>query len=128
MKAFRRKRRPGNRAMTKVEVSRVLTAKECMCVACYVRAQEGLMPSEYIAVVSDYNHTKSGNIRRGHGKGYALCLWHHKRQIEVDGWTFAQMTEVFGVSLLDGSRLFHEAYGSDDDLILLQDQLLLEAA
>lgn len=127
MKAFRRKRRPGNRAMTKVESCRVLAAKETMCLACYVRSQAGLMPSECIAVVNDYNHTKSGNVRRGHEKGYALCLWHHKRQIEVDGWTFAQMTEVFGISLMDGSRLFHEAYGSDDKLIALQSQLL-EAA
>jgi hypothetical protein len=27
----------------------------------------------------DYNHAKSGNVRRGHAYGFALCTWHHRR-------------------------------------------------
>ncbi len=116
---LRRKRRAGNRAMTKAEGMRVVASK-CRCMPCLVWARAGNMPMEDVAVECDYDHSKSGNIRRGHGKGFGSCLWHHKRQIEADGWTHAQMRAHFGPSLMDGSRLFRDAYGSDDELIALQ--------
>lgn len=123
MKAFRRKRRPGNRQPTKAEGERIEQAKTCACIPCLVWASLGNMPMEDVAELSDYNHAKSGNIRRGHGKGYAGCLWHHRGRVE-DGWTHQTMRAHFGPSLMDGSRLFHETYGDDDDLILIQNRLL----
>ena len=71
----------------------------------------------------DYNHAKSGNIRRGHMQGYALCGYHHRR-IPFDGYTHADMRFSFGPSLMDGSRLFHETYGPDDELIELQTKII----
>jgi hypothetical protein len=124
VKSYRRKRRPGNRAMTLAESARVEAAKTLCCVACYVWAVRlGRMPVEDIAVLSAYDHKKSGNIRRGHRYGFANCDWHHQA-IPGDGWNHAHMRAHFGPSLMDGSRLFHDTYGSDDDLIALQDQLL----
>jgi hypothetical protein len=38
------------------------------------------------------------------------------------------MREHFGPSLMDGSRLFHATYGSDDELIALQSEILGDAA
>ena len=125
LRQFRRKRRPGNKPMTKTELARVLTAKEGPCIPCYVWAHAGNMPLADIAVVNQYDHKKSGNIRRGHRHGFANCDWHHEA-IPGDGWTPKEMRAHFGPSLMDGSRLFHETYGSDDELIALQDQLLGE--
>jgi hypothetical protein len=123
IRSFRSKRRPGNRAMTKAEASVVMDAKEAKCIACLVWAEKGNMPFEDVAVCCDWNHAKSGNIRRGHDKGYAGCLWHHRGRVG-DGWNHAHMRRHFGPSLMDGSRLFHETYGSDDYLIERQKQLL----
>lgn len=125
MKSFRKKRRPGNRKMTKDELSRVLTAKEGPCIPCLVWAEAGHMPRKDVAMLNQYDHKKSGNIRRGHKHGFANCDWHHEA-IPGDGWTPARMRAHFGPSLMDGSRLFHETYGSDDFLIELQTRLLQE--
>ena len=123
MKSFRKHRRPGNRAMTVAEASRVTDAKWLACIPCLVWARAGHMPTEDVATCCEYDHKKSGNIRRGHRYGYAACIWHHRR-IVGDGWNHAHMTAHFGPSLLDGSRLFRDTYGSDDELIALQDELL----
>ncbi len=120
MKPFRAKRRPGNRAPTKAEAARMRDAKESPCAACLRWAQLGNMPYEDVAVCCDYNHAKSGNVRRGHRWGFPGCGWHH-RGLVGDGWTHASMRAHFGPSLMDGSRLFHATYGSDDELIALHD-------
>lgn len=123
MRRFRRNRRPGNRAMTPAESARVEAAKTTLCIPCLVWARAGRMPMEHVATCSGYDHKKSGNIRRGHAFGFASCDWHHQR-IKPDGWTFAAMTKHFGPSLMDGSRLFANTYGSDDELIALQTEIL----
>ena len=128
MRRFRRNRRPGNRAMTSAESAVVMEAKETACIPCLVWAEAGNMPLERVATCCDWDHAKSGNIRRGHSEGFASCAWHHRR-IVGDGWTHASMRAHFGPSLMDGSALFHRTYGSDDDLIAKQRELLgLEAA
>lgn len=104
---------------TQAEAVRIVAAKEGPCMACLARALRGDMDWSFIVHGCDYNHTKSGNIRRGHMAGFALCKWHHQRH---PVWSFEHTTKVYGPSLLDGSRLFHETYGSDDELIALQTQ------
>ena len=109
---------------TKEEEARIIASKEGECVACIVRSRQGKLPPYYIVDTGcDYNHTKSGNKRRGHMFGYALCLWHHRRQVSGD-WTHEMYSRIYGPSLMDGSRLFHEAYGSDDYLIDLQTRVI----
>src|SRR5690606_18120500 len=103
MKRFREKRRPGNRPMTAEQRQRVLTAKETVCIPCLVWAMAGHMPLEHVARVSQYDHSKSGNIRRGHDKGFASCLWHHQGRLEQpDRWTHKTMRAHYGPSLMDG--------------------------
>lgn len=125
MRTFRRKRRPGNRAMTRAESALVDAAKQAdqPCVACLVWAEAGNMPLEDVAVCGDWNHAKSGNVRRGHGKGWKGCGWHH-RGLVADRWTRTAIRQHFGPSLMDGSRLFHATYGTDDQLIARQRELL----
>ena len=108
---------------TKAESEHMRDSKESCCIPCLVWARAGNMPMDHVAVESDYHHCKSGNIRRGHMFGFANCLWHHQGRVQ-DGWTHAQMRAWFGPSLMDGSRLFIQTYGSDDELISLQNEVL----
>lgn len=86
---------------------------------CLVWAELGNMPMADVATLCEYDHSKSGNIRRGHDKGFASCLWHHRGRVE-DGWSHQRMRAHFGPSLMDGSRLFANTYGTDDELIAKQ--------
>lgn len=105
---------------TKAEAARIIAAKDGPCMACLAYANTGLMESDFVIYGCDYNHAKSGNVRRGHMEGYALCIWHHRRVYDHSAANCREMREVFGPSLMDGSRLFHETYGSDDELIAAQ--------
>lgn len=107
---------------TKREAERIVACKEGYCVACYIVAER----NDYMvswAGGCDYHHLKSGNVRRGHRFGIGLCPYHHRR-IPFDGYTIEQTREFVGPSLMDGSRLFHETYGSDDELLALQDEII----
>lgn len=123
MRQYRKKRRPGNSKMTVAEASLVERAKVGPCMACIRRYLDGHMRIHRIVIGCDWNHAKSGNVRIGHAAGFACCGWHHRR-IPWDGTSFAEMTETYGPSLMDGSRLFHATYGSDAELIALQLRVL----
>ena len=109
--------------MTKAEAARVMEAKTLLCIPCLVWARAGHMPIEDVANCCGYDHSVSGRIRRGHRFGFASCDWHHQGYPSC-GWNAAHMRNHFGPSLMDGSKIFHDTYGSDDELIALQDQLL----
>ncbi|MFA4294417.1 Ref family recombination enhancement nuclease [Xanthomonas perforans] len=104
---------------TAAEVARFELSKEGPCMACVVRMATGLLPQQLVVVGCDYNHCKSGNRRRGHLFGYALCVWHHRAH-PMPRQTTSSTRDRYGPSLMDGSALFHETYGSDDELIALQ--------
>lgn len=125
LKAFRKKRRPGNKAMTKAERGRVTNAKTMLCVPCMVWHELGHLPREDVAVCCDYNHELHGSIRRGHFQGYAACLWHHRGH-PGEGWDRTRMENWFGPSLAYGSKPFYEAYGDADTLIARQARILAE--
>lgn len=101
----------------KEESARIVAAKEGPCMACFVVSRdEGLCPTE---LGNDYHHTLSGGRRRGHMHGFSLCLWHH-RGVPIDGALPSYMRFYHGPSLMDGSKPFREAYGTDQELIDLQ--------
>lgn len=104
---------------TKEEAARIEQAKTGPCMACLALVEQQLLEPSLVVYGCDYNHAKSGNVRRGHAFGYALCKWHHMRY-PMEGNTFATMRQIYGPSLLDGSRTFRETYGSDDELIANQ--------
>lgn len=68
------------------------------------------------------HHTKSGDRRRGHKFVVGLCEWHH-RAIPVNA-THQEAREILGPSLAEGSRPFHDEFGSDDDLLEMQGAVL----
>lgn len=90
------------------------------CILCIVRLRQGHLQEDQVFVGVSYDHKKSGNIRRGHMYGFASCAWHHFGHPIPDHLP----AEAYGPSLMDGSRLFRETYGSDDELIDLQRRIL----
>ncbi len=104
---------------TAAEAARIEACKVGPCMACLSLVAQDLLGPRLVVYGCDYNHAKSGNKRRGHAFGYALCVWHHRRH-PMPGRTFAETREIYGPSLMDGSRTFHETYGTDDELIAQQ--------
>lgn len=103
---------------TKRESDYIERCKTGPCVAC-VAGKVG----DHVAWFGDFHHMKSGNVRRGHMFGVCLCLYHH-RGIIPEGVDKVVWRGIYGPSLMDGSRKFHLTYGSDDDLIALQRELI----
>ena len=71
------------------------------------------------------HHLLSGNRRRGHQFSLPLCRWHHRGETML---TKDQATQTWGPSLADGSKPFHERYGSDDELLAKTNELLKAVA
>jgi len=76
----------------------------------------------------DAHHVLSGGRRIGHGATLACCPWHHRGVKPYEQMTNDQATAHFGPSLAHGSKPFHAVYGSDGDLLDLQEQLLAGGA
>lgn len=119
LRQYRKKRRPGNKAMNKGERLHVTEAKFGRCMPCLSWALQGKMPMDHVAEHVSYDHKKRGNLRVGHMSGFGSCAWHHFRH-PGEGWTFKAMQDHYGPSLLDGGKLFTAAYGTDAELIALQ--------
>lgn len=91
--------------------------------ACMVLVERGELRAWKAQGPCDYHHLKSGNIRRGHDFGIALCGWHHRGLADF-GCSSAEMRDEYGPSLMDGSRLFHNTFGTDDELLERQNKMI----
>lgn len=118
---LRRKRRPGNRAMTVAEKARVDGVKRAGCLCCLAM---GFIHDEDGPVV-EAHHLLSGGIRRGHLFTVGLCMWHHRARIFVTGWDHAAHRKNLGPTLEQEANAFHALFGSDDALLDSQNRLLL---
>lgn len=114
---MKRGRSTGN--PTKAEASRIVAVKEGPCVACLIFTGQSYLGC-------DAHHLLSGGRRIGHMATVGLCAYHHRR-VMPEGETGVSMFEQFGPSLMDGSKLFREAYGTDVELLALQNQILGES-
>lgn len=115
----------GAKKPTAAELEHMARCKVGPCIPCLSLFLSGRLSDEMVFVGGDYDHKKSGNIRRGHLFGFCSCAWHHRGH-PWEGRSHATMRDLWGPSLMDGSRLFREHYGSDDDLIALQERWLRE--
>lgn len=105
---------------TKAEASRIVAVKEGPCLACLIwtgRRCHGC----------DAHHLLSGGRRIGHMSTIGLCPYHH-RGVPHEGMDKHQAREQYGPSLMDGSKLFRDAFGTDAELLHMQNQLLGESA
>lgn len=101
--------------ITAAQAERFGQIKAGRCVACW---QKGI-----VTIGCDAHHLLSGGQRIGHDASVALCVWHH-RAIPDEGETPPRMRILYGPSLMDGSKTFRAAYGTDAELLALQEQML----
>lgn len=107
------------KAPTKAERARMARIVELGCVAC--RKQPG--PATLLNY--EVHHLTDGGVRRGHAFTVCLCMWHH-RGVSFFGNDVGWMTEMWGPSFFHDAREFRARYGSDDELLAYQNQLLME--
>jgi hypothetical protein len=108
----------GGKCRTKAEQDRFDRIKAGPCLAClqlgFDLSGQGLV---------EVHHLLSGGRRRGHMFTIGLCVWSHRGE-PFWGCTHAEMRNHYGPSLAEGSKPFHEAFGSDEELLLMQNRLL----
>jgi len=69
------------------------------------------------------HHIVDGGKRLGHDFTLGLCSWHHQAEL-FTGMRRQAMISVWGPSLAGGSKPFVERYGSELELLKLQDFIL----
>lgn len=113
---------------TTAEAQRIYALAHSRCLACTMN-KTALGNQLWIAPFegSDVHHLLSGGTRRGHSDTVALCPWHH-RGVAPNGLSVANATAFYGPSLARNPRGFHEFYGTDADLLALQNRMLRENA
>ena len=102
---------------TKDEARRMQRLPYIGCVACMQKK---------MSVLCQVQHLLSGGRRRGHRYTVALCPWHHQG-IPPGPLTMKQAEKLFGPSFELHKRRFHEAFGSNDELLAKTDELLTKA-
>ena len=103
---------------TKTEQDRFYNMKlGVQCVACY---QLGIRKSGYIEI----HHLLSGNKRIGHMATISLCPYHHRGVVYGDELSMSDAKKLFGPSLAHGSKPFHAEFGSDAELLAMQNEFL----
>lgn len=110
----------GGKSRTKAEQARFDAIKSGHCIPCYLRGidlrGQGLV---------EVHHLLSGGRRIGHMATVGACCWHH-RAAPFAFCSHEEMREHYGPSLAEGSKPFHAAFGSDAELLAIQNQLLNE--
>ena len=112
-KAFKRK--PRKRA-TQEELDHLAAVKKSGCRCCWGCDASTGLPLES-------HHLLDGGQRRGHFDTICLCSWHHRAEC-IDGLSKKDMLKIFGPALSEGTKPFHERWGSDEDLLAFQKELL----
>jgi hypothetical protein len=104
------------RKPTAAQAKRLASIKTIGCIAC---RQRGIL-----GVLADAHHLLKGGRRIGHDATIALCPWHHRAMPFGDWLDHATCRRLLGPSLAEGSKPFHAAFGSDAELLEIQNGLL----
>lgn len=111
----------GGKSLTKADEARRDLIHAGHCMACMQRGidQRGMG-------VVQWHHLLSGGRRIGHQATIGLCCWHH---VGAPFWacTHEEMREEYGPSLAEGSKPFYAEFGSDAELLAMQNEFLREA-
>ena len=91
-----------------------LTATGCM--ACRIR---GVVTG----LAFEVHHQTDCGRRLGHMYTVSLCQWHHRGVVPL-GITVWMAEKYFGPSLANGSKTFKAAFGSDAEMLAMQNDLL----
>ncbi len=99
--------------------------KRLGCLACRLNAAMGL-PRAY-AGPCEAHHLLSGGLRIGHDHTVGLCPWHH-RAVPPVPLPEREAIARYGPSVATGSKPFRAMYGSDAELLVMQNALLAQEA
>ena len=92
------------------------------CVACRLNRYEDFRPT---GMGLEIHHLISGGRRRGHDETVCLCHYHHQAKfLPADHKSYLQAAAIYGPSLEREPRVFAERYGTDDDLLAIQNELV----
>jgi len=104
------------RPRTKAQAYRIqLITQELGCLACDIEGESGGF--------ADAHHCD--DQRQDHDRIYGLCPWHH-RGLSVDGSHRNRMRNMYGPSKAHEPRAFTERYGTEQQLLDLQNQRIEE--
>ncbi len=104
------------RPPTPEQSERIRKVKAIGCLAC-----RQLTPPRYTYAAADH-HVK-GSRRLGHDKTSGLCDWHHQAY-PPDGYTHKRARAELGPSKAEGTKPFVARFGTDEERLTLQNQLL----
>jgi len=105
---------------TKAEQRRFEQIQERGCVPCYLEAR--LQGRQWVPEPCDIHHTTSQN----HLKTYGNCPWHH-RGVRKSEFDMLEMQNNFGPSLARNPARYRARYGSEGDLLAIQNAMLLKS-
>lgn len=105
------------RPILKADRVRFEQLKQMPCIACEV------MDAMFPCGPTEVHHLLSGGRRIGHQATLPLGRWHHRR-VPWGSASIADMRMTFGPSLADGSKPFHERFGSDEELLQMVNEKL----
>ncbi len=103
------------KSLTKADEARRTLIHAGHCMACKQRNID-MRESGYV----QWHHTAG---KKHHDLTCGLCQWHHMGRPMFD-LSLAQLREGFGPSLAEGSKPFHAAFGSNAELLTMQNELL----
>lgn len=106
---------------TKEEQAHIDLVKRLGCLCCWLM---GYKHDVEDGPLVEAHHLLSGGIRRGHLFIIGLCAWHHRAQWYVFRWSLQKHRDTLGPSLAEGSEPFHEAFGSDEELLDFQREMI----
>lgn len=101
---------------TKDDLARWALIRDKGCVCCI---KKGVLQWHPVEI---HHLLLAGKKRRGHRFTIGLCSLHHRNVRSTD--YPEELRWLFGPSLPAGSRIFHEAFGTDDELLAYQDELI----
>lgn len=90
---------------------------ELGCLACNIEFWPG--------TACEVHHVLNGGRRGGHQRTLGLCAWHHRGIVaDVFRGNLERMKLAYGPSLAHEPRAFYARYGSNDELLIIQDSLV----
>jgi len=104
---------------TRDEAARMTAMSYQGCIPCMI--------DRWNDVPATVQHVTDGGRRLGHRDTYKSCPWHHLGQVDEAFYgSVKRMTEVRGPSFAHDKPAFEARYGSELELVQIQDALVRE--
>lgn len=110
---------------TNLELVRFDCIRRIGCIACLKNQEVGRASATLVLRRLEIHHLLSGGRRIGHEATICLCHYHHQAKfLPYVDYGYKAQADAFGPSLEREPRRFHEMYGTDEELLALQNELL----